>query len=591
MNATRLPKKDVVVVGLGWMGSIMAYELSKAGLDVVAIERGPWRDTATDYNIGTAPDELRYAIRQDIFLRTAQTTDTARNTMSQTALPIRKWGSYLPGNGVGGAGMHWNGHTWRFFPNDFRLRSHYTERYGAHYIPEDMTIQDYPVSYDELEPHYDFFEKVCGISGKAGNIRGVIQEGGNPFEGWRSDEYPTKPLRPNLAQIKFKKAAEELGLHPFPLPSANISEAYTNPYGVRLAPCTYCGFCEWFGCANYSKSSPQTCVLPALMRHTNFEARTLCEVTRINKTMDGRMASGVTYVDSAGREWEQPAELVIVAAYATFNVRLLMLSGLGTQYDPATGKGTLGRNYAYQTNAGVVGYFDKDTHFNPFAGAGSQGMMADDFNGDNFDHARLGFVGGANINCNTPHGRPISSRPVPPGTPRWGSEWKKATAETYGHTQSVGSQGSSMAYRDVYLDLDPTYKDRLGNPLMRMTFDFKENDLKMSRFIVDRTEEIMKAMGPQRIVKTYKRGPWSVVPYQTTHNTGGAVMSSTPDQGVVNRYCQHWDAPNVFVTGACLFPQNAGYNPTGTVGALTYWALDAIKNQYLKNPGQALVDA
>jgi len=588
---SRLPKKDVVIVGLGWTGSIMAHELTMAGLDVVAIERGPWRDTATDYNIGTAPDELRYAVRQDIFLRPAQDTQTARNSLDQVALPIRKYGSYLPGNGVGGAGVHWNGHTWRFFPSDFNLRSHYIERYGKDIIPENCTVQDWPVSYDELEPHYDFFEKVCGISGKAGNIKGVIQPGGNPFEGWRSDEYPTKPLKPNLSQTMFAKAATELGMHPFPLPSGNISEAYTNPYGVRMAPCTYCGFCEWFGCANYSKASPQACVLPALMRQSNFEARTLCEVTKINTTPDGKMATGVTYVDADGREWEQPAELVLLCAYAIFNVRLLMLSNIGTQYDPVSNTGTLGRNYAYQTNAGSVGYFSKDVNFNPFAGAGSLGMMADDFNGDNFDHTGLGFIGGANINCTTTNGRPISNRPVPPGTPRWGAEWKKATADTYGHVQSVGTQGSSMAYRDVYLDLDPTYKDRLGRPLMRMTFDFKENDLKMSRYVVDQTAKIARAMGANHVSVNYKKGPWSVVPYQTTHNTGGAVMSSTPQDGVVNRYTQHWDVPNLFVSGACLFPQNAGYNPTGTVGALTYWALDAIKNKYLKNPGQALVQA
>ena len=588
---SRLPKKDVVIVGLGWTGSIMAHELAMAGLDVVAIERGPWRDTATDYNIGTAPDELRYAVRQDIFLRPAQDTQTARNSLDQVALPIRKYGSYLPGNGVGGAGVHWNGHTWRFFPSDFNLRSHYTGRYGAGIIPEDCTVQDWPVSYDELEPHYDFFEKVCGISGKAGNIKGAIQPGGNPFEGWRSDEYPTKPLKPNLGQTLFAKAATELGLHPFPLPSANISEAYTNPYGVRMAPCTYCGFCEWFGCANYSKASPQTCVLPALIRQPNFEARTLCEVTKVNTTPDGKMATGVTYVDADGREWEQPAELVLLCAYSLFNVRLLMLSNIGTQYDPVSNTGTLGRNYAYQTNAGSVGYFSKDVNFNPFAGAGSLGMMADDFNGDNFDHTGLGFIGGANINCTTTNGRPISNRPTPPGTPRWGAEWKKATAETYGHVQSVGTQGSSMAYRDVYMDLDPTYKDRLGRPLMRLTFDFKENDLKMSRHVVDQTAKIAQAMGANHVSVNYKKGPWSVVPYQTTHNTGGAVMSSTPQDGVVNRYTQHWDVPNLFVSGACLFPQNAGYNPTGTVGALTYWALDAIKSKYLQNPGQALVQA
>lgn len=588
---SKLPKKDVVVVGLGWTGSIMAYELAKAGLDVVAIERGPWRDTAADYNLATAPDELRYAIRQDIFLRPAQETQTARNTRDQEALPIRKYGSYLPGNGVGGAGVHWNGHTWRFLTTDFNLRTHLTQRYGASAIPQDSTIQDWPVTYDELEPHYDFFEKVCGISGKAGNIKGAIQPGGNPFEGWRSDEYPTKPLRMNLAQTMFQKAATDLGLHPFPLPSANISEAYTNPYGVRLAPCTYCGFCEWFGCANYSKSSPQTCVLPALMRQTNFEARTLCEVTKVNMSADGKTATGVTYVDSDGREWEQPADLVLLCAYQLFNVRLLMVSGIGKQYDPATGEGTLGRNYAYQTNVGTMGYFDKDINFNPFAGAGSLGMMADDYNGDVFDHTGLGFIGGANLNCTTTNGRPISNRPTPPGTPRWGAQWKKATAETYGHTTSVGSQGSCYSYRDNYLDLDPTYTDRLGRPLMRMTFQYKPNEVKMAAYIADRTAEVMRAMGPKQMVKGNKGTTWDVVPYQTTHNTGGTVMSSTPVDGVVNRYTQHWDVPNIFVAGASLFPQNAGYNPTGTVGALAYWALDAIKNQYLKNPGQPLVQA
>ena len=97
-------------------------------------------------------------------------------------------------------------------------------------------------------------------------------------------------------------------------------------------------------------------------------------------------------------------------------------------------------------------------------------------------------------------------------------------------------------------------------------------------------------MGAKQTQMSRLNGPWSVVPYQTTHNTGGAVMGSNPKTSAVNRYLQSWDVPNVFVMGASAFPQNAGYNPTGTVGALTYWALDAIVGQYLKNPG-ALVQA
>ncbi|RVD51339.1 GMC family oxidoreductase, partial [Mesorhizobium sp. M8A.F.Ca.ET.023.02.2.1] len=110
---TILPRKDVVIVGLGWTGSILAHELTDQGLDVLAIERGPWRDTATDFNIGYAQDELRYSVRRDLFLQPAVETLTMRNDPSQTALPMRDFGSFLPGNGVGGAGVHWNGHTWR----------------------------------------------------------------------------------------------------------------------------------------------------------------------------------------------------------------------------------------------------------------------------------------------------------------------------------------------------------------------------------------------------------------------------------------------------------------------------------------------
>ena len=584
--ARRLPRKDVVIVGLGWTGSILAYELARTGLDVVAIERGPWRDTASDFNIGTAPDELRYGVRHDIFLRPAQETLTMRNNPSQTALPIRKWGSFLPGNGVGGAGVHWNGQTWRFLPDDFRIRSHMIERYGEKIMPEGNHIQDWPVSYDELEPYYDKFEKVLGISGKAGNLKGEIKAGGNPFEGQRESEYPTPPMTQGYAQNLFTKAAAGMGLHPFPRPSANISVPYTNPYGCSMAPCTYCGFCERFGCANYSKASPQTCVLPALVREPTFEARTQCEVTKVNLSDDGKMATGVTYVDAQGEEWEQPGDLVLVCAFALFNVRLLLLSGIGKPYDQAKDEGVVGRNYAYQTGSSSTGFFD-DAKFNPFAAAGSLGVALDDYNSDNFDHGPHGFVGGASITSAHTNGRPILYHPVPPGTPAWGKAWKKAVHETYQKVTNVGAQGSVMSYRNNYLDLDPTYKDPLGRPLLRMTFDYQDNERKMANWMADRCDEIIKAMGANKTHVNKLNGPWSVVPYQTTHNTGGAVIGSDPTTSALNRYLQTWDVPNVFVMGASAFPQNAGYNPTGTVGALTYWALDAIFD-YLKSP-RALV--
>lgn len=578
----RLPRTDVAIIGLGWTGSILAYELARTGLRVVAIERGPWRDTARDFALDTAPDELRYAVRQELFLPPRVETQTMRNAASQTALPIRKYGSYLPGHGVGGAGLHWNGQTWRYLPDDFRLRSHLAQRYGEAMLPPDTTIQDWPVSYDELEPHYDRFEYLLGVSGRAGNLQGRVQPGGNVFEGARTRDYPTPPLAPGHAQTLFTQAAAAMGLHPFPRPSANLSTAYTNSYGCRLGPCTYCGFCESFGCANYAKATPQTCVLPVLVREPGFTARTGCEATRIALSPDRRTATGVVYVDAQGQEWEQPADLVLLCAFTLFNVRLLLLSGIGAPYDPASNTGVVGRNYAYQTNSGATGYFD-DALFNPFAGAGALGATVDDCNGDNFDHAGLGFVGGASITCATTNGRPIGWHPTPPGTPGWGSAWKQAVAQTYQRVTAVNAMGGVLSYRGNYLDLDPTYSDPLGRPLLRMTFDYADNERRMADFMAERCDAIVRAMGARRTSVNRLTGPWNVTRYQSTHNTGGAIMGHDPSTSALNRYLQSWNVHNVFVMGASAFPQNPGYNPTGTVGALTYWSLDAIRS-WLKSP-------
>jgi gluconate 2-dehydrogenase alpha chain len=589
----RLPKKDVVIIGLGWTGAIMAQELTEEGLEVIAIERGPWRDSPTDFPPTYMQDELRYRIRHELFLSPAQNTFTFRNKTSQTALPIRSWGAFMPGNGVGGAGVHWNGEIWRFLPSDFVLKTHLTQRYGAKFLPADMTIQDWGVTYQELEPCYDKFEYLCGASGTAGNLNGRIQDGGNPFEGARSRPYPNPAQEQPYGYQLFARSARELGYKPFPQPSANLSRPYQNPLGLRLGGCTYCGFCEWFGCANYSKASPQTTILPVLLRKPNFSARTNSEVIRINTDSSGRRATGVTFVDTSGEQWEQPAELVILAAYSLFNVQLLLHSGIGRPYDPVSQQGVIGRNYTHQTVSTAVGFFDHTKfNFNPFIASGSIGMCVDEFNGDNFDHGPHGFVGGGYVGHVQTGARPIETTPTPPGTPRWGSAWKQAVRDNYLSTikPGTGVHGSFYAYRDVYLDLDPTYKDRFGRPLMRMTIDLHDNEIRQNRFLTDKFAEIIEGMGARQVVKNYRTGPYDITQYQTTHLNGGVIMGADPNSSALNRYLQSWDVPNLFVTGASAFPQNAGYNPTGTVGALAYWSAAAIRSQYLRKPGK-LVDA
>ena len=585
--ATMLKETDAVVIGVGWTGSILARELTKAGLKVVGLERGPNRAPHDDFTIPRVRDDLKYAVRQELFQDTQLETVSLRHSPGETAVPIRRWGSFLPGTGVGGAGAHWNGLTWRLLPSDHNLRSHITQRYGRNAIPAEMTIEDFPVGYDELEPHYDRFEKLCGISGKAGNLRGQKIAGGNVFEGPRQNEYPNKPLFQSLAGSLFEQGAKSLGYNPFPGPAANASEPYLNPEGVQLGACVYCGHCERFGCETNSKASPHACILPVLMADPNFELRTYAQVKELVYDKQAKKVKAVRYVDPrSGEEFEQPAGLVILGAYVFNNVLLMLTAGIGEPYDPSTGEGAVGKNYCYQVSGNSVSVFFEDKEINPFMATGAHGIFIDDFNGDNFDHGGLGFFGGAWISAGTSNGRPILTRPVPPGTPRWGRDWKKATAKWYGHAFNIGASGCNYAHRENYLDLDPTYTDALGRPLIRMTYNFRENDYKLAEYLGQVLGRIAKAMNPTVMSNpSVRRGNYSVVPYQSTHNTGGTVMGADPKKSVLNRYLQSWDADNLFVMGASVFPQNASYNPTGIVGALAYWSAHAITTQYLKSPG------
>ena len=152
------------------------------------------------------------------------------------------------------------------------------------------------------------------------------------------------------------------------------------------------------------------------------------------------------------------------------------------------------------------------------------------------------------------NGRPIEFHPTPPGTPSWGLRWKQAVARHYNHTVVPHCpRHRRTPTRRNYLDLDPTYKDAWGLPLLRMTFDFPDNDIRMSKYVTEKAVEIGRAMGGKIVAGLPRQRPYTTTVYQTTHNTGGAIMGSSPATSVVNRYLQSWDVPNVFVVGASAY--------------------------------------
>ena len=346
--AKELDKVDVVTIGAGWTGGIVAAETAKEGLKVKSLERGGYRDT-TDYQ--HIHDELKYAQRYELMQDTSIETLTFRNTRDEQALPVRRLGSFLPGSGRGGAGTHWNGQTDRYMPYDFEIKSMTEEKYGEEKLGEKsgLRYRDWGITFDELEKYYDKFEKTAGVSGEE-----------NPLGEERSSPYPNPPMLKTKSLRLFEKAAKELNLHPIMMPSANMSQSYENPDGEVLNQCQYCAFCERFACEYDAKATPDVTVLKTAEKTGNYEIRYNSNVTEIvTDKDDDKKVTGVKFIDTmTHEEFFQPADVVVLTSFLFNNYKLLRVSDIGEQYNPETEKGTLGSNYCYQTGLGAIGFFD-----------------------------------------------------------------------------------------------------------------------------------------------------------------------------------------------------------------------------------------
>jgi gluconate 2-dehydrogenase alpha chain len=576
---------DVVIVGAGWSGLLMAKEIAnRTSLNVLVLERGGQPRRASE--AASTMDELDYLIRLRQMQNLADETMTHRHSIKDGAVPVRQLGSFLPGTGVGGAGEHWGGVANRYRPEQFRLASHLREKYRSEQLPENLAVQDWGVTYDEIEPYYWKAEQMLGVSGKAGNLQGKLIEGGDIFEGPRSHEFPTPPAKTPYKSELFRKAALDLGYHPYPGQTVTLSQAYTNPDGITRPACTYCGYCSRFSCMIGSKAQPSNTLLPLLANKKNFQIQSGCSVRRIVHR-NGK-AEGVTYVDTSGQERLQPADVVILSSWTMNNTRILLLSKIGEPYNPETGRGTLGKNLTHQVNHNLELFFDKP--LNAFMGSGGVGIAIGDFAGDvPEDDTFAGVLRGGAIRGFAPGEPGIASfGKIPPGEvkPNWGSDWKKAALKWHDRAGDLTCEASHPAYKQNFLDLDPTYTDKYGDPLLRMTLDWTDHERRQREALGKIQASIAKAMGAR--IGNYAHSAdsrYSVTYYQSTHVQGGVVTGSTPENSVVNTWLQHWNISNLWIIGGSNFPQNDSANPTLTILAMIFRAADVFVDRYIKKPG------
>jgi len=562
--ATRLKDTDVVIIGLGAAGGVASLPLSLAGLEVIGLEAGGAM-TRRDF----APDEIRNNYRQWPMLashKQAQEAPTVRATAAQTAVQ----GGAPMMNAVGGTSLHYWAQHWRLNPWDFKVVSETTRRYGASRIPKGSTVEDWPFGYDEIEAYYDKIEYELGVSGAAGNVNGKVDPRGNVFEGPRKRDYPMPPLRWTSFHEKMAGAAKQLGWKPFPGPAAINSRTYQNRSG-----CMYHGFCNTGGCHVDAKNSTAVTTIPRAEKTGHFKAVTGAIATTIDVDAQGR-ASGVTYLQN-GEEFFQPAKVVLLASFAYENTRLLLLSksaaypkGLSNNH------GQVGRHYfSHHQGAPVTALFPFDV--GAWYGLPAQGVAIDDWADDNFDHAKYDFIGGANLWAMSDR-RPIgaSSMNTFGLAPAWGSQWKAFIKQNADRSHSSYIQKTTLPYETNYLDLDPTVKDPLGRPVIRITGEYKENERKIAEFSQDKMEEWYRAAGATAVVRAPVGGAMTAA----THAYGGTRMGTNPETNVLNQWGMSHEVPNLGVLGASVMGTSGARNPTHTAQALAWRTADHIIKEW-----------
>jgi gluconate 2-dehydrogenase alpha chain len=264
---------------------------------------------------------------------------------------------------------------------------------------------------------------------------------------------------------------------------------------------------------------------------------------------------------------------VLLGAFTYENTRLLLLSASAAfPRGLANNHGQVGKHFAAHVTPVAFGVFP-GRRLNLFNGLWSQATCLEDWNADNFDHAELGFVGGAMLTA-PQEAKPIAvaSGPVPPLVSRWGSEWK---AWLHRHAQSIGSvvaQFDTVTYETNFLYLDPAVTDPHGVPVVRVTWELRDNERRGFDFMRERLHEWLLAAGA---AQTWSPDGYAI---EGRHCYGGTRMGNVPAMSVVDRHGLSHEVPNLGVLGASTCPTAGGSNPTLTVQALAWRTAQHVVN-------------
>lgn len=508
----------VVVIGSGAGGGTLANELAQKGVKVVCLEAGPRIENQDFVN-----DEWP-AFSQLSWLDKRTTSGSWRVAKDFSGLP-----AWIV-KAVGGSTVHWAGASLRFQEHEFKARTTYGDIAGA-------TLIDWPLTLAEMEPWYAKAEDKMGTT-RTNNIPGL--PGNNNF----------KVLEAGAKKLGYK-------------------EVHTGNMSINSEPrkgrglCLQIGFC-FQGCKSGAKWSTLYAEIPDGEATGNLEVRPDAQVLTITHNDQGKV-DGVIYAGKDGKQMKQKARVVCVAGNSIESPRLLLNSHSAKFPDGlANSSGQVGRNYMRHTTGSVYAIFEKPVHM--YRGTTMAGIVQDEARHD----PSRGFVGGYELET-LALGVPFMAAFLNPG--EWGRSFAEAM-DAYDRMAGMWIVGEDMPQAKNAVTLHASEKDQFGLPVPNVNFDDHANDTAMRDHAFKQGSAIYEAVGA---VKTFHTPP-----YPSTHNLGTNRMSDKPGDGVVNKWGQAHDVPNLFISDGSQFTTGASENPTLTIVALAIRQADHIASEMTK---------
>jgi choline dehydrogenase-like flavoprotein len=543
---------DAVVAGSGAAGGMAATELCLQGLKVLLLEAGPQHNIATDFHHHFKPYQFPFRGR----IRPAERAkyNYAVNAWNKPSFINELENPYtgtkfawVRARAVGGKTLHWGLVSLRFSARDFQAASH--DGYG----------ENWPVTYDDVEPYYTRVEEMIGVCGHTDHLEN------NP------DSHFLKPVPFTCPEFEFKGAVEKqfADRHVIHGRSATATE----PIHGR-APCHYCGHCNRV-CNVAASFSSAGVLLPIAEKTGNLTLQTNAVAWKVLTDQEGK-AKSVLYIDRLTRQPREAMGKVIVLGAGCLESTRILLNSKDSEHPDglANSSGALGHYFCEQIMAGdITGVIPKLRGRRSFADdarPNGTGIYIPRFRNlttksPNFIRG-YGFEGGGGSEEFPGFARKI---------PGFGAKFKEDVKKNYAAVVGIGSFGEVLGRKENYVEPDPAVKDAWGIPVLRFHIEWGPNELAMAKDMVETQREMFHAAG----VEVLSERTTSLPPGFSIHEAGTARMGDDPKKSVLNKFNQSHDVKNLFVVDAASFVSSTEKNPTLTILTLSMRAADFIADE------------